>query len=84
MEEEDGSLEEVEGAERLMKDWTGVGGVCLTSFLETYKQIKILSHSSGVVNSSNKQTHTHPPAHTHTHTHIHVYMRMHTHIKVYD
>jgi hypothetical protein len=35
--EEDGSLEEVGGAVRLVKDWTGVGGVCLASFLETYR-----------------------------------------------
>ena len=56
MEEVDGSLEEVGGAERLVKDWTGVGGVCLVSFLEIYKWIKISYISTVNLNSSSSHT----------------------------
>lgn len=64
--EEDGSLKEVGAAERLVKDWTGVGGVCLASFLETYRQIKI-SHSTDVdLYFRNINL---------THIHVHVYVQ---------
>ena len=50
--EEDDSLKEVGAAERLVKDWTGVGGVCLASFLETYRQIKISQSTDVDLNST--------------------------------
>ena len=56
--EEDGSLKEVGAAERLVKDWTGVGGVCLASLLETYRQIKISHGRFDCLETHELHTHT--------------------------
>ncbi len=44
--------------ERLVKDWTGVGGVSLASFLETYKQIKIKPQHLMQTEIYKRHTHT--------------------------